>query len=130
MICVTIGVQERDETTRQSLQQLEDRKGADLQQQQLAAEVESLRAELKTARDAAVEVVDLQLKISAYERQVISLQEEKAEAIKNQEQAERQMRMASEMIAAIQRSRDESLLKEKATALQVCVGMFFLCGGS
>ncbi len=123
-------MQERDETTQQSLQQLEDRKGADLQQQQLGAEVESLRAELKTARDAAVEVVDLQLKISAYERQVISLQEEKAEAIKNQEQAERQMRMASEMIAAIQRSRDESLLKEKATALQVWVGMFFLCGGS
>ena len=54
MRCVTRQEQEREDAAMQTQQQLEVQKRADAEQQQrLEAETESLRSELKAARDAA-----------------------------------------------------------------------------
>jgi hypothetical protein len=47
------------------------------------------------------------------------LQQETQQAVTAREEAEMQMQKASDMVAAVQRSRDESLLKEKEAVFQV-----------
>ena len=185
---VTRQVQERDDAARQAQQQRDDGQRADTERQQRhEAEIESLRSELKAARDdAAIESLrsfrevatskfaslesrlhDLSRALSesesdfcdveadcqdvnigstadvsyseisvascasvavtsdrmlshidAIERRLLQLQEQKQSIMKAREDAESQMLKASEMIDAVQRGRDQALLKEKESALQ------------
>ena len=99
---MTIYLQEHADVASKSELQLEARKSADMEQQQLQADLEQFRS-----------------KICFYEEQITRLEQDKVHAVKAQEDAEKQMRMASEMVEAVQRSRDEAILKEKEALLQV-----------
>jgi chromosome segregation ATPase len=65
------------------------------------------------------ELQQLRVQIAGLQEQVTRLQQETQQAVTAREEAEMQMQKASDMVAAVQRSRDESLLKEKEAVFQV-----------
>ena len=65
------------------------------------------------------ELQQLRVQIAQCQEQVTRLQQETQQAVTAREEAEMQMQKASDMVAAVQRSRDESLLKEKEALFQV-----------
>ena len=132
----------------QSQQQLEKQKDVALLEQRHAAVVASTRSELDVALERAAKaeqlqhVQDIQLQrsqsssvtadssvsaelqllrfqLAQFQEQLTHLQQETRQAVSAREEAELQMQKASDMVVAVQHSRDESLLKEKEALLQV-----------
>ena len=71
-----------------------------------------------SATFSSADMDQLLTQISQLQQHMAQLQLEKQQAVEAREEAERQMQKASEMVAAVQRGRDEALLKEKESALQ------------
>ncbi len=82
------------------------------------AEVSHSDSSVASCASIAVTSDRLRSHIDAIERRLLQLQEEKQSIMKAREEAESQMLKASEMIGAVQRGRDQALLKEKESALQ------------
>ena len=77
--------------------------------------------DLQSTADPSIsdELQQLRVQIAQCQEQVTRLQQETQQAVTAREEAEMQMQKASDMVAAVQRSRDESLLKEKEALFQV-----------
>ncbi len=69
----------------------------------------------------SAQMAQLFAQLTRLEEQLFRLQDEKQDAIKAKEDAESQMLKASEIVVAVQRGRDEALLKEREATLQVRV---------
>jgi hypothetical protein len=140
-------IQSENEIRLKSIQHDHDSAVALLEQRH-AAVVASMRSELDVALERAAKaeqlqhVQDIQLQrsqsssatadssvsaelqllrfqLAQFQEQLTHLQQETRQAVSAREEAELQMQKASDMVVAVQHSRDESLLKEKEALLQV-----------
>jgi hypothetical protein len=101
---------------------LQQQEPSDIQLQNVGAVHPVLVQHEASSTEAAIfnsaDLDQLLVQISQFQQHMAQLQIEKRQAIEAREEAERQMQKASEIVAAVQRGRDEALLKEKEAALQ------------